>query len=395
MVSRSGSTSRLVQLGLQLLAGTGGMYFAVLTGATFLRRKNVQVDSNKVRFAVVVPAHDEERVISRTLESLERMDYPRESHGVFVVADNCSDATAEVARRFRCTVWERLDPERRAKGYALDWAFERLTGKYDAIVVVDADSEADPQMLAQFARVYEPSMVLQGLDIQALGPSLSSTASYVASALQNVLKPQGRENLGLSAGLMGNGMCFPAQLLRDVPWRRFGLAEDSEYHLDLVLAGRRARFVPGARVEATSPGSFGALRSQRMRWERGRVDSVRRFARPLLARALKERDPRSLEAFVSIASPPFSLAVSAAVGCLALGLVRRSFGGILVGALGIVAPGAATLRALQLVRAPARVYSNLFALPLFVVWRTYITLRSLFGGVGEGWVRTGRSGEQD
>src|SRR5215213_6200546 len=285
---------RLVEFGFRLLAGTGGSYFAVLTTATFMLRQRVlESASTWPRFAVIIPAHNEEHTIPNTLESLDELDYPPECYGVFVIADNCSDATAEVARGYGCTVLERAAPERRAKGYALSWAFERIPEEYDAVVVVDADTKVDSKLLDSFARAYDHSTALQAWQVQVAGSSVSSVASYVASALQNYLKPWGRENLGLSAGLGGNGMCIPRTLLEEVPWRRFGLGEDIEYHADLVLAGKRVRFVPEARVEAIAPHTLRSLQSQRSRWERGRVEALRRLAGPLLARSLYKQDAAS------------------------------------------------------------------------------------------------------
>src|SRR5215207_1638075 len=133
---------RLMRLTLHLLTGIGGFYFALLTAATFLPHRRVfRSAPTKPRFAVLVPAHNEEHTLPNTLKSLEQLDYPLECYKVFVVADNCIDATAQVARGYRCTVWERTVPERRAKGYALSWAFEQIPEEYDAVVVVDADTE--------------------------------------------------------------------------------------------------------------------------------------------------------------------------------------------------------------------------------------------------------------
>ena len=386
---------RLANLGLQLLVGVGGGYFALLTAATFVRRKS-SFDSGSTgrRFALVVPAHNEETTVLNTLKSLAKLDYPGELYEVFVIADNCQDATADVARKFRCTVWERTDPEHRSKGHALSWAFERIPGKYDAVVVVDADSEANSELLAEFSRAYNPSVALQGLYLQSSGSGAASTASYVASVLNNGLKSWGRERLGCSAGLGGNGMCFPRDILREVPWKRFGLAEDMEYHLDLVLSGRRVRFVPGARVDAEAPGNFESLQSQRSRWEGGRTEVFWRFTRPLIARATTKRDFNSLEALLSYAAPPFSFTVSASLFCLTYGLLRRSVSNGTVGALGLIASAVAVLRALSLVRAPTKVYLYLPTLPLFVAWRTYLTLRSIFPGKEREWRRTERAGER-
>jgi cellulose synthase/poly-beta-1,6-N-acetylglucosamine synthase-like glycosyltransferase len=387
--------ARGVQFGFQLLAGIGGIYFLLLTAATFLKSHSAcRSTRSRPRFAVIVPAHDEEHTIPDTLTSLERMDYPPECFGVFVVADNCQDATAEVARRHRCTVWERVEPERRAKGYALNWAFERVPEQYDAVVIVDADTNAAPTLLTNFARAYEPLSALQASLLQAASSNVSSVASYVASAVQNCLKPLGRQNLGFSAGLGGTGICIPRDLLEEVPWRRSGLAEDVEYHVDLVLAGRRVRFVPEARVEATAPHTLGGLRSQRLRWERGRIEAIERFTGPLLARALRKREAAAFEVFVSMVAPPLSLTASTSVGCIALGVLRRSATSLVVGTLGLLAIACAAFRALWIVRAPARIYAYSLFFPMFVAWRTYLSVRSLLQGARKSWVRTERSGER-
>jgi len=378
-----------------MLAGIGGTYFALLTAATFLKDHSaVRPISPRPQFAVIVPAHNEEHTLPDTLTSLEQLDYPPECFGVFVVADNCQDATAEVARRHRCTVWERVAPERRAKGYALNWAFERVPKKYNAVVVVDADTKVDPTLLTNFARAYEPFTVLQASLLQAASSNVSSVASYVASAVQNCLKPLGRQNLGFSAGLGGTGICIPRGLLEEAPWQRFGLAEDVEYHVDLVLAGRKVRFVPEAWVEATAPHTLGGLRSQRLRWERGRIEAIRRFTGPLLARALRKREAAAFEVFVSMVAPPLSLTASTSVGCIALGAIRRSATSLVVGALGLVAIACAAFRALWIVQAPAKVYAYSLFFPMFVTWRTYLSVRSLLHGARKSWVRTERSGER-
>ena len=385
----------LVKFGLRFLAGLGGAYFTLLTGATFLHRETPPASgSTSRRFAIVVPAHNEESSVSNTLRSLAKLDYPEERYGVFVVADNCQDATAEVARRFRCTVWERTDPGRRSKGHALNWAFGRIPSEYDAIVVVDADSEVGSGLLVEFSQAYQSSVALQGLYLQSSGSGPVPIASYVASALHNGLKPYGREKLGCSVGLGGNGMCLPRDLVREVPWQRFGLAEDAEYHLDLVLSGRRVRFVPGARVWAEAPGNFKSLQSQRSRWEGGRTEVFRRFTRPLMMRAMRKQDFNSLEALLSYAAPPFSFTVSAALVCLTHGLLCRSVSSGAVGTFGLVASVLAVLRALNLVRAPARVYLYLPTLPLFVAWRTYLTFKSVLPGGKQEWRRTERAGER-
>ena len=118
----------------------------------------------RVRFDVVVPAHDEAEVIERTVRSLLQLDWPRDAFRVLVIADNCSDATAALARACGASVLERHDTSRRGKGYALEFAFEhcRRDGFAQALVVVDADSEVSANLLEAFAtRIERGTQALQ------------------------------------------------------------------------------------------------------------------------------------------------------------------------------------------------------------------------------------------
>jgi cellulose synthase/poly-beta-1,6-N-acetylglucosamine synthase-like glycosyltransferase len=131
-------------------------------------------------------------------------------------------------------------------------------------------------------------------------------------------------------------MCMLGSVLENVPWQRFGLAEDVKYHVDLVLAGRRVRFVAEARVEATAQNTPRSLRSQRLRWERGRLEALGRFVGPLLARSLRKSDIVAIEASASIAAPSLNLTVvSSNVACMALDVWRRSTVSLVILMLGL------------------------------------------------------------
>src|SRR3712207_5959010 len=157
---------------------------------------------------------------------------------VVVVADNCTDATVAIARAAGVTVWERSDPSRRGKGWALAWAIDRVRSERPdagAVVVVDADCTASPNMLTEMARRLRTGDDAVQVRYTVANPeaSAASAARYAAFALVNVVRPRGRSALGLSAGLLGSGMAFSTERLDRVPWTSHGLTEDAEQHLRL------------------------------------------------------------------------------------------------------------------------------------------------------------------
>jgi 1,2-diacylglycerol 3-beta-glucosyltransferase len=231
------------------------------------------------KFFIVIPAHDEAALIADTVGSLRstlaESSFP---FSVWVVADNCSDNTAELAAGAGARVLRRTDPSRPGKGYALAFFFEHLlsmpdVNEADAAVVIDADTRVDPQLLTAFAhRLGGGWDWLQGVSgIANCHASWRTRLMSCAFALINGTWLMGQEALGHSVSLRGNGMCFTVPGLRRAPWQAFGLAEDIEYSWTLRLQGERVRFVPDAKVFSeivfTNPS---AVRMQRQRWETGR-----------------------------------------------------------------------------------------------------------------------------
>lgn len=278
------------------------------------------------RFDLVVPAHDEAAGIAATVTSLLALDWPPAQRRVVVVADNCSDDTAARARAAGATVLERKDAACRGKGYALARAFDwsLADGFADAVVVVDADTLVSPNLLRAFAgRLDAGALVLQArYGVRNPEASWRTRLMALAFALFHDVRSLGRERLGLSAGLRGNGMCFATRLLRQVPHQAFSVVEDLEYGIRLGLAGHRVHFVDEASVVGEMPSGAGASASQRRRWEGGRAAMVRRFAGPLLRRGLVDRDAVLVDLALDLLVPPLSrlLAVVAAGSALALAL---------------------------------------------------------------------------
>jgi len=382
------------------LAGLTG-YLLLLTGAALLGRRPAPPDAGqRRRFALLVPAHNEESTIGRLLESTGNLDYPPGRFEVCVVADNCTDRTAEIARAAGVRVEERFDQQDRGKGYALRWLLARLRergGRYDAFVVLDADTIVASDLLRRLDAHFEAgSRVVQVYySVLNVGESPLATLRYVALAALHYLRPLGRSRLGLSVGLKGNGMGFLASVLDQYGWEWFTLAEDVELHLALVAAGLRVDFVPETTVLADMPVTFAQAASQNERWERGRIEMLRERGAGLIMDGLRHRDPVRLDAVVEQVIPPLSAPVLLGGAVLAGSLLFRARLATMLAAFGLLGQAGYILAALALVRAPFRVYRSLAYAPGYIGWKVCLYGRSLAAKGGGAWVRTERRGSVD
>lgn len=397
----------IVEFALLAAAGTVTAYLALLSVLSLFASKTAPVKAGRVtRFAVVVPAHDEENTVGRTLSSLARLDYPAELFEVFVVADNCADGTADAARRGGATVLERTDAVERGKGHALRWAFDLLLGRspsFDAFVVIDADSVVSENFLAVMdARVRDGAEAIQANDqVTRNTASWSSEITRLGFTLYNFARPLGRGVLGGSAGLRGNGMCFSAGLLRRLPWNAFGVTEDLQYGLNLLLAGVRVRFAPDAVALATMPAIASNAETQRVRWEQGRLPVKRAYGRKLLAAGLSRMSWTLIDSWIDLVTPPFvhlmavNAAVAAAHALLAV-LFPATFlpyaaawGGVLAAGLVHVFAGLASARA------DAGLYLALLHVPRYAFWKLLLRLKHPSSRSPEDWIRTTRETQAD
>ncbi|MCC7369037.1 MAG: glycosyltransferase [Chloroflexi bacterium] len=403
----AGSPVRLVMRAVRtaLALAAGGLaaltgYLLLLTGAALWARlmgvSGPPEGGQRRRFAILAPAHDEESTIGRLLASTAALDYPRSRYDVVVVADNCTDRTAEIARAAGAQVEERSDNAHRGKGYALRWVLARLRergARYDAYVVIDADTVVAPDLLTRMDAHFEAGSAVVQVYYTVLNADESPLAAlrYAALAALHYVRPLGRRQLGLSCGLKGNGMGFLAEVLEQHGWEWFTLAEDVEFHLALVADGLRVDFIPETTVLADMPVTFAQAESQNERWERGRVEMLRERGLGLLLAGLRQRDPVRLDAIAEQLIPPLSVPVVLAGALTGAGLLCRSR---LAAGLGLFSLGgqlAYVLTGLVLVGAPWRVYRALAYAPTYVGWKVWLYARSLAARGSGPWIRTARS----
>lgn len=387
-----GRAARVVQRVLWIPVG----YVAVLTVAGLRTPRGAHRAGADVRFVVLVPAHNEESGVATTVSSLHAAAYPAERRRIVVVADNCSDATAERARAAGAEVWDRDEPRAPGKGPALRWGLDRLLADddWDALVVVDADTLVGRGFFSALAsRLADGAAVVQA-EYRVANPheSLTTRFAEISFAVQSVLRQRGRSALGASAKLQGNGMVFVRAVAAEHGWAGEGLTEDVDMWLHLLERGIRPRFEPGAVVAGLMPVTRDAARVQRARWEAGRTAIARRRLLPALGTAIRRRDPVLFEAAVSeLVFPPLSTLAALVV---AAGIAGRMNGGRSDTARAQLAVlGAHAVAALAVTRAPRSSYALLALTPAVVAWKLAVKAGLVGAGSPASWERTPRPGD--
>lgn len=372
-------------------------YLALLT--LLSARLPAPPPGRSTRLLVLVPAHNEAAVIERTVQSLLAMDYPQDLFRVQVIADNCVDDTAALARSAGAAVWERQHASLRGKGYALQFAYEKVLaeGWAEAVVIVDADTEVSANLLGAFA-----ARVQAGAGaVQAFYGVLNPLASWrtrlvtIALAIFHRLRGRARARLGVSNKLNGNGMCFTAATLRRVPHEAFSIAEDLEYGIALGRAGIAVSYADEAEVRAEMVSTAKAAESQRQRWESGRAQMRQLYGWPLLGAAFRQRSALLLDLALDVLVPPLSTVALFTLLLAALGLLLAWFTGIALFALpGLLALAALLLHVLRgvvLSGLGLQGWLDLALAPGYVVWK--LLLRFQRKGPKDEWVRTTREQE--
>lgn len=390
----------LTHLLLLLIAVPSSLSCFYLTVLTLLSKRPEPFTTTCAQplFDIIVPAHDEATVISATVASLRALDWPADRYRIIVVADNCNDDTAVLARTAGAEVIERIQPELRGKGLALQYAFtaslQRTQDPCDAIVVIDADSQVSPNLLMAFAsRLAHGAQVIQALHgVANPGASWRTRLAAVAYAASHAVRGRGRERLGVSCGLRGNGMCFTLELLRRHPFQLNSMAEDLEYGVQLGLSQIRVHYADEAQVNAEMSTSAKAASSQRRRWEFGRLEVLRSYCSPLLLTATRYRSGICLDLALDLITPPLGYLLLLIIALASISLGLSSWGP----SLQFWSYWAMTLtlllfmhvmRGWQLSQTGWRALLDLLRVPFFVLWKIYTLLRRR----EQQWTRTTRN----
>lgn len=353
---------------------------------------------------VLIPAHDETDSVARCVSSLTPQSYPSELRRIVVIADNCSDTTAAEAQAAGADVMIRNDPAMPGKGRALRWAIDALFAlpdPPDGIVIVDADSVADPDLIADLAGELAHGFDAVQADYTVLDDARSGPGDRLralAILLFNRTRNLGRASAGLPASLLGNGMMLSRRLLTAHPWGAFSPVEDLEFAVQCRLMGIAPRFLAQSGVRGPIPLGYRAAVGQRLRWEGGRFYVLRRYGRPLVARMVGHPDLATLDGLFDLLIPPLSILVLLTGAGILASLVAAVFD--LAGPAAVVIWAACVplavlhvLVGLKAAGASRKSYLALAALPAFLFWKVRIYLHLVRGFDPNVWQRSVRNEE--
>ncbi|MBS0237604.1 MAG: glycosyltransferase family 2 protein [Proteobacteria bacterium] len=275
------------------------------------RNSERKPNSNRPSLAVLVPAHNESVSILPTLTDILTEIGPRDR--LLVVADNCSDDTAEVARSAGAEVVERRDEQNRGKGHALDYGIRHLSETPpEVVIIVDADCRLENGAIDTLAERASAA----GRPIQALylmhapdGSSVNEQVSEFTWRLKNWVRPLGLANLGLPCQLVGTGMAFPWSTLNAANLATGALTEDLKLGLELALKGHLPLFCPSAVVTSCFASSVHGRNTQQQRWEQGHRELIFSTVPRVLSSAFASRDLRLMAMALDLAVPPIFLLV--------------------------------------------------------------------------------------
>lgn len=293
-------------------------YYAVLGLFGLFRKKEKKNYEPKNSFAMIVAAHNEEVVIGQLIESMQKQNYPRELYDIFIIADNCTDKTAEIARSYEgVIVCERFNKEKRGKGFALEWMFEKLfkmEKKYDAISIFDADNLVHPDFLKEMnSKMSEGYKVVQGyIDSKNPNDSWIATSYSIAFWSQNRMFQLARNNIGFSNQIGGTGFAVSTDTLKELGWGSTCLTEDLEFTCKLILNGEKVGWAHDAKIYDEKPLGLKASWVQRRRWMQGFTDVAYRYCLKLIKKSIKERKWYIFDAALYVLQPFATLLIGIA-----------------------------------------------------------------------------------
>jgi cellulose synthase/poly-beta-1,6-N-acetylglucosamine synthase-like glycosyltransferase len=345
------------------------------------------------RSVVVIPAHDEELSIGCTLAQIQASTDM--AFRVLVIADNCTDTTAAIARASGAEVIERIDPDRRGKGYALAFARAHLAASPpETVLVIDADTVPDIYALERLA----DCATRTGRPVQAAyfieaGSSATSLGRFSAMAfyVKNVVRQLGLARIGAPAILTGSGMAFPWSIFEEMPLETGHVTEDLMLGVWCSLAGRAPVFDPDAIVRGEASSDKGTS-IQRRRWESGFLATALEYVPQLLVYGLRRRDGGLLWLALHLSTPPLLLLL--AVDTLAVGalLPVALLSGQILPLILLVSLVTAVLAAVLVAASwhgRQLTFADMIAVPPYIVWKIALSIRTLVKR-DTSWIRTSR-----
>lgn len=348
------------------------------------------------RTVVLIPAHNEQAVIARTIQCL--MPTLPHNASVLVVADNCTDMTAEVAADCGAKVIAREHATRRGKGFALDYGLRFLdSNPPDVVVFIDADTLVEPRTIAALAsQAHASQRPQQGVYLCVTGENdgPGQMLSALGMRFRNLIRATGLHNAGLPSHLFGSGMAVPWKLLQRINLASGNIVEDLQMGIDLAIAGFAPQTCLAATCKSPMPNKTAALNTQKTRWIQGHIRSLLTQSPRLLWQSIRQGRFELASMAIDLCIPPLSLLVylwlaalvvtgtAAACGASVVPAVLMSLGGAWMATCGLIAWWAWCRDVL-----PA---AQLRHVPVYIAGKFGIYARYMKNGAETRWVRTGR-----
>ena len=271
------------------------LYQFIISLCSFVKIKEKPLKEDKQhRFMTIIPAHNEEKVVVNLIESLKKLDYPKDLYDIYVIADNCTDKTAEVAKKAGAIVYERFDEAHKTKGHALQWFLAQKIEEdapYDAFCIFDADNIVDEDFLKVMnKKLCQGEEVVQGYkDIKNPSDSWVSAGYAIFYWTMHRFYHLARYNIGLSPLMNGTGFMVKFDVIKPQGWNTKTLTEDIEFSLKRIIEGKKLGWARDAIVYDEQPVGFKQSWTQRSRWTVGHMQCLKEYTKPLAEAVVKNK----------------------------------------------------------------------------------------------------------
>ena len=282
------------------------LYQLIVSICSLVKLKDKPIlEEKQNRFMAIIPAHNEESVIKNLVESLNKQNYPKELFDIYVIADNCTDATAQIAKTAGAIVYERFDEENKTKGHALNWFLNQKIEEdapYDAFCVFDADNIVDENFIKNMnKKLCQGEDVVQGYrDIKNPTDSWVSAGYAIFYWTMNRFYHLARYNLGLSPLINGTGFMVKFDVVKPHGWDTKTLTEDIEFSLKRIIAGKKLGWATDAIVYDEQPVDFKQSWSQRSRWTVGHIQCIQNYTKDLAVATKEKKTLMNFDGFLYI-----------------------------------------------------------------------------------------------
>lgn len=282
------------------------LYQLIISICSLINLKDKPIIEDKQnRFMAIIPAHNEQAVVCNLINSLKKQNYPKELYDIYVIADNCTDATAKVAKEAGAIVYQRFDPEHKTKGYAMQWFLDKKikeNAPYDAFCVFDADNIVDENFLFEMnKKLCEGETVVQGYrDIKNPTDNWITAGYALFYWMMNRFYHLARYNIGLSPLINGTGFMVKFDVVKDEGWNTKTLTEDIEFSLKRIISGNKLGWAKEAIVYDEQPTGFKQSWSQRSRWTVGHIQCMNYYTKDLALAVKKHKTIMNVDGLLYI-----------------------------------------------------------------------------------------------